>query len=113
MSKRDELIEKYKTQMTEKLGLKVDDDLLLGVTKACGPSIYNKDSSQVAASDPKELERIKSNFLIKKLELKDTPKLDEGMAAVIQTYGKSTRPKYRAVFYYLLAKQFRKSGTFK
>lgn len=113
MSKRDELIEKYKTQMTEKLGLKVDADLLLGVTKACGPSIYNKDSSQVAASDPKELERIKSNFLIKKLELKDTPKLDEGMAAVIQTYGKSTRPKYRAVFYYLLAKQFRKSGTFK
>jgi len=113
MSKRDELIEKYTKQMTEKVGLKVDKALLAGVTKACGPSIYNKDASQVAASDPKELERIKKNFLIKKLGLKDTPKLDEGIAAVIATYGKSTRPKYRAVFYYLLAKQFRKSAAFK
>jgi len=113
MSKRAELIEKYTKQMTEKLGLKVDAALLEGVTKACGPSIYNKDSSQVAASDKSELDRIKKNFLIKKLELKDTPKLDDGIAAVIETYGKSTRPKYRAVFYYLLAKQFRKSGVFK
>jgi hypothetical protein len=113
MSKRAELIEKYTKQMTEKLELKVDSALLEGVTKACGPSIYNKDASQVAASDPKEMERVKNNFLIKKLGLKDTPKLDEGIAAVIETYGKSTRPKYRAVFYYLLAKQFRKSTMFK
>ena len=113
MGKRDDLIEKYAKQMTEKLDLKVDKALLEGVTKACGPSIYNKDASQVAASDPKEMERVKNNFLIKKLELKDTPKLDEGIAAVIETYGKSTRPKYRAVFYYLLAKQFRKSAMFK
>ncbi|MEM6410253.1 MAG: DUF2853 family protein [Pseudomonadota bacterium] len=113
MSKREELIEKYTKQMEEKIGLKVDKALLAGVTKACGPSIYNKDSSQVAASDTKELDRIKKNFLIKKLELKDTPKLDEGIKAVIETYGKSTRPKYRAVFYYLLAKQFRKSAAFK
>ncbi|MEO1475549.1 MAG: DUF2853 family protein [Pseudomonadota bacterium] len=113
MSKREELIEKYEKQMTEKVGLKVDKALLEGVTKACGPSIYNKDSSQVAASDAKELDRIKKNFLIKKLGLKDTPKLDEGIQEVIATYGKSTRPKYRAVFYYLLAKQFRKSTVFK
>lgn len=113
MSKRDDLIEKYKKQMTEKVGLKVDGALLLGVTKACGPSIYNADASTVAASDPKELERVKKSFLIKKMGLKDTPKLDEGIAAVVATYGKSTRPKYRAVFYYLLAKHFRKSGMFK
>ena len=113
MSKREELIEKYAKQMTEKIGLKVDKALLEGVTKACGPSIYNKDSSQVAASDDKELDRIKKNFLIKKLGLKDGPKLDEGMQEVIAQYGKSTRPKYRAVFYYLLAKQFRKASAFK
>ena len=113
MSKRDELVEKYTNQMKEKVGLKVDAALLLGVTKACGPSIYNRDASQVAASDPKELERIKKSFLIKKCGLKDTPKLDEGIAEAVKTYGKSTRPKYRAVFYYLLAKQFRKSGLFK
>lgn len=113
MSKRDDLIEKYTKQMTEKVGLKVDAALLLGVTKACGPSIYNKDSSQVASSDASELERVKKNFLIKKLGLKDTPKLDEGIAAAIAAYGKSTRPKYRAVFYYLLVKQFRKGTMFK
>ncbi len=113
MGKRDDLIVKYKKQMTEKIGLKVDDALLTGVTKACGPSIYNADASTVAASDPKELERVKQSFLIKKCGLKDGPKLDEGIAAVISTYGKSTRPKYRAVFYYLLAKHFRKSTMFK
>lgn len=114
MSKRDDLIEKYTKQMTEKVGVtKVDAALLAAVTKACGPSIYNKDSSQIAASDKDELERVKKNFLIKKLGLKDTPKLDEGIQAVIATYGKSTRPKYRAVFYYFLVKQFRKSAMFK
>ena len=112
MGKRDELIEKYKVQM-KKVGIKIDAALLTGVTKACGPSIYNNDASKVAASDPKELERIKKSFLIKKLGLKDSPKLDEGIAEVIKIYGKSTRPKYSAVFYYLLAKQFRKSGMFK
>ncbi|MEL7481909.1 MAG: DUF2853 family protein [Pseudomonadota bacterium] len=113
MSKRDELIEKYAKHLEEKCSMKPDMPLLTAVTKACGPSIYNADSSTVSASDPKELERVKQNFLVKKLGLKDTPKLDEGIAAAIETYGKSTRNKYRAVFYYLLVKHFRKASMFK
>lgn len=111
MSKFQECLDTYDKEFN-KLGLKYDAKLLAKVAKACGPSIYNKDSSKVAASDAKELERIKKNFLIKKLELKDTPKLDEGIQAVIEQIGKSNRNKYRAMFYYLLVKKFRKSGVF-
>lgn len=114
MSKRDELIEKYLVDLKEKVGEKKPDlDLLTAVTKACGPSIYKKDSATVAASDKAELERVKANFLIKKLGLKDTPKLDDGIQAAIAAYGKSVRTKHRPVFYYLLAKQFKKGSAIK
>ena len=113
MGKRDDLIAKYAEDLKEKCGLKPDMKLLTAVTIACGPSIYNKDSSTVAASQKKELETVKKSCLIKKLGLKDTPKLDEGLAAVMETYGKSVRKKYRAVVYYLLVKHFRKGSVFK
>ena len=113
MSKREELIAKYAGDIEKKCGMKPDMKLLTAVTIGCGPSIYNKDAATVSAGDKKELERVKKNFLIKKLGLKDTPKLDEGIQAVIDTYGRSNRTKYRAVFYYLLVKQFRKGSVYK
>jgi len=113
MSKRDELIEKYATDLKEKCGVaKPDTELLKKIVIGLGPSVYNADSSTVAASDKEELERVKQNFLIKKLGLKDTPKLDEGIQAAIDTYGRSNRTKHRAVMYYLLTKHFRKSGVY-
>jgi len=112
MSKRDELIEKYAKDIKEKVGEAPDMDLLRKVTIGCGPSIYNKDSSTVSATDPSELERVKQNFLIKKLGLKDGPKLDEGIQAVIEQYGKSVRAKHRAVVYYLLTKHFKKEKVY-
>ena len=113
MSKRDELIAKYADDLQKKCGMKPDMKLLTAVTIGCGPSIYNSDASTVSASDKAELGRIKKNFLIKKLGLKDTPKLDEGIAEVIDTYGRSNRNKYRAVVYYLLVKRFRKGSVYK
>jgi len=113
MSKRDELIEKYAKDIKEKVGETPDMDLLRKVTIGCGPSIYNKDSSTVAASDPSELERVKKNFLIKKLGLADGPKLDEGIQAVMEKYGKSVRSKHRAVVYYLLTRHFKKASVYK
>ena len=113
MGKRDDLIEKYAKDLKEKCGLEPDMKLLTNVTIGCGPSIYRKDASTVSATDKKELETVKKNFLIKKLGLKDTPKLDEGIAAVMDIYGRSTRSKYRAVVYYLLVKQFRKASLYK
>ena len=113
MSKREELIAKYAADIEKKCGMKPDMKLLTAVTIGCGPSIYKDDASTVSASDKKEMDRVKKNFLIKKLGLKDSPKLDEGIAAVMATYGKSNRNKYRAVVYYLLVKQFRKGSVYK
>ena len=112
MSKRDDLIAKYASDIKEKLGQTPDMDLLTKVTIGCGPSIYNADSETVAASDKAELERVKTNFLIKKLGLTDSPALDEAIAAVVELYGKSERNKYRAVFYYLLVKHFGKEAVY-
>lgn len=111
MSKFQECLDTFDKEFN-KLGIKYDKALLTKVAKACGPSLYNKDSSKVAASDPKELDRIKKNFLIKKLGLADTAKLDEGISDVMQQIGKSNRNKYRAMVYYLLVKRFRKSSVF-
>jgi len=113
MGKRDDLIAKYAADLKDKCGVKPDMALLTKVTIGCGPSIYNRDASTVSATDAAELETVKKNFLIKKLGLKDGPKLDEGIAAVIDQYGKSVRSKYRAVVYYLLAKHFKKTGVYK
>ena len=113
MSKRDELIEKYAKDLKEKCGETADMDLLKAVTIGCGPAIYKADASKVSGSDPKELETLKKNFLIKKLGLSDTPKLDDGIASVMETYGKSNRNKQRAVVYYLLTKHFKKASVYK
>lgn len=113
MGKRDDLIAKYAKDLEEKCDMKPDMKLLTAITIACGPSIYRNDASTVSATQKSELETVKKNFLIKKLGLADTPNLDEGIDAVMETYGKSVRKKYRAVVYYLLVKHFRKASLFK
>ncbi len=112
MSKFEEALDVYKGEM-DKLGLKFDADLLRAVTKACGPSIYLKDASKVSSTDDAELERVKQNFLIKKLGLANDDKLDAGIKAVVDQLGSSNRNKYRAMFYYLLVKHFGKESMFK
>lgn len=113
MSTRDELIAKYAEDLKEKCNLIPDMDLLTKVTIGCGPSIYNADASTVAGSQQTELDTVKNNFLIKKLGLKDSPELDEGIQAVLEKYGKSNRNKYRAVVYYLLTLHFKKESVYK
>ncbi len=110
MSKRDELIAKYAEQMKDKLGINPDMDLLTKVTIGCGPSIYNRDSSTVAATDESEVATVKNNFLIKKLGLSDNAALDAGLKSVLDSY--SERTKYRAVVYYLLTKHFGKESHY-
>ena len=113
MGKRDELIAKYASDLQDKCKMTPDLALLTKVTIGCGPAIYDADAETVAASDKDELERVKANFLIKKLGLSDTPALMEGINAVIDLYGRSERNKYRAVVYYLLVKHFGKEAAYK
>jgi len=77
MSKRDDLIAKYASDIKDKIGQNPDMDFLTKVTIGCGPSIYNADAATVSGSDKSELETVKKNFLIKKLGLSDGPKLDD------------------------------------
>jgi len=113
MSKRQELIEMYAKDLKDKCRVTPNMDLLTKVTIGCGPSIYRSDASTVAATDPKELETVKKNFLMKKLGLKDSPKLDEAIDEVMEQYGRSNRNKYRPVVYYLLTLKFKKQSVYK
>ena len=112
MSKRDDLIAKYAEDLKTKCKINPDMDLLTKVTIGCGPAIYNADSETVAGSDKSELETVKNNFLIKKLGLADSPALMEAINAVIDTYGRGERNKYRAVVYYMLTKHFGKEAVY-
>lgn len=112
MGKRDELIAKYAEDLRSKCGMDADMGLLTKVTIGCGPAIYDNDAQTVAVSDDAERERVKKNFLMKKLGLRDGPALDEGFDAAVKTYGQSERNKHRAVFYYLLVKHFGKEGVY-
>ena len=111
-SKKSELIIKYQKDLQEKFNVQPDMELLGKVTDGLGPSIYNRDSSTVSGSDSKELERVKTNFLIKKLGLEDSPELMTAINTVIIEYGKSVRTKYRAVVYYQLTRHFGKEGVY-
>lgn len=112
MSKRDELIAKYATDLREKCGVNADMNLLTKVTIGCGPSIYNADSSTVSGTDESELTTVKNNFLIGKLGLDDSPNLDKAINEVMEKYGRSNRNKYRAVVYYLLTTHFQKESVY-
>jgi hypothetical protein len=113
MGKLDDLMDKMVGEMTGKLGMKsVDKKLLTAIGKSLGPSLYKQDSAKVACSDPKELDRIKKNFCVKKLGVKDTPKLDDTIKEVCSDMGAKNRNKQRVVFYYLLVKKLRKTKVF-
>ena len=106
MSKFDEAIELYKAEMKKLKISNVDDELLHGITKSLGPSIYSEDSNKVSCSDPDELARVKNNFMIKKLGLDDNDSLDDHVKAVCEEMGSSNRRKFRAIFYYLIVQKF-------
>ena len=109
---REKLIVKYISDLREKCNINPDMDLLKKVTIVCGPAIYNSDSSTVSGTNESELITVRNKFLIKKLGLSTDDKLNEGIDAVIEQYGRSNRHKYRAVFYYLLVKRFGKESVY-
>ena len=98
-------IGKYTDQL-KKIGVPVNKDLLEKVTKDLGPANYKLDAMFVAASDPKEVERVYKNYLVKKLGCKDEKKGRKALENAIEKMS-SVRKKYRAVLYYILAKKFK------
>ncbi len=112
MGKRDDKITQYTTE-AKKLGLDISDNLIEKVTVGLGPSIYKKDSETIACGQKSELETVKNNFLKKKLGLSDDDAtLDAAIKKVCEEMGTSNRNKYRALFYALLAKEFKKESVY-
>lgn len=112
MSKLDEKVGQYIDEIRGTLELEPDVDLIRKVAKGLGPAIYNNDASKVAATDPKEVETVKRNFLIGKLGLSDSDDLDARLEKVMDMYAEKSRTKYRAVVYYLLTKEFGKDSVY-
>lgn len=67
----------------------------------------------VSGSSEKEIQIVKTNFLIKKLGLKDGAPLEKGIDKVLTAYGRSNKNKYRAVVYYLLVLHFKKEKVYR
>jgi Protein of unknown function (DUF2853) len=89
-----------------------DDGVIAGIVRYCGIALRKVDSSLVAFSDPKELDRVRENFLKKKLGLTQADKtLDAAIAKVGETM-KADRTKNRVTVYYLLAANYKKLGLF-
>lgn len=109
-TKRAEKIALYIKDIKKHYG-EVDEDFVAIIVKNLGPSIYKKDAELVSCSDPKELDTVRKNFLMKKLGIDASQGvLDAAIADVCQEL-KSTRTKYRATFYYALAKKFKKESV--
>ena len=112
MSKLDEKLALYNDKIKD-IEPKYDATLLDKVTRGLGPSIYNKDAEAIACSDPSELDRVRTNFLKKKLSLSESDEtLDAAIKEVCEKMGTSNRNKYRAIFYYLLTVKFSKEAIY-
>ena len=84
-----------------KYSTNINEDAVQNIVKYCGIALRNRDSSTVAASDPKELETVKNGFAKKKLEL--SPEDAQAGIDKVCEIMKGDRAKHRVTFYYLLA----------
>lgn len=89
-----------------------DDDAIAGIIRHCGIALRNADASMVSFTDKTETDRVKTNFVIKKLGVTDEAKADAAIADVGKKLQGASR-KYRVTVYYMLADHFGKLDLFK
>ena len=84
---------------------------IAGIVRYCGIALQKRDSSLVSFNDREEMDRVRSNFLKKKLGLTNSDaELDAAIKAVSEKM-KSDHTKNRVTVYYLLAEHFGKLST--
>lgn len=88
----------------------VNEAALAAMSKAYALVMSKPDTRYVACTDPAELERVRENFLKKKLGLKGTD-LDAAIKATCE-HMKADSTKSRLTFYYLLAEHYGKLDGF-
>ena len=90
----------------------VDEGVVRKLVKYCGPALSSRDGKFVACADEDERNRIRDNFLRKKLGVKGkAEELDAKVLAVCEQM-KKDRLKNRVVFYYLLTSNEKKLDEF-
>ncbi|HWW57752.1 MAG TPA: DUF2853 family protein, partial [Sphingopyxis sp.] len=83
-----------------------DEAVVSAIVKYLGIALRNRDSSLVSFTDKKETDRVRENFLKKKLGLtQDDATLDAAIAGVGERM-QGDRTKNRVTVYYLLAQHF-------
>ena len=108
MSELKEKLAKVKEKAVSQLedcGVKkIDHELLDTLVGRLRLIVDNRDAMHVSGTDPAELETVRKNFVVKKLEIEDKEK---GAAAVSKVAEKmsSIKMKNRAAFYYLVQKE--------
>ena len=110
MTKKEEKIALY-TKDIQKHYHEVDEAFLAIIVKNLGPSIYRKNAELVSCSDPKELDTVRRNFLIKKLGMTQEKDILDGFIQDVCQELKGVSHKYRATFYYRLAKNLKKESA--
>lgn len=88
----------------------INEAAFAGMQKAYALVMSKPDTRYVACSDAEELERVRENFLKKKLGLKSGD-LDGSIKAICEVM-KADRTKSRLTFYYLLAEHHGKLDLF-
>lgn len=88
----------------------VDEAALESMAKTYRLVLSKPDTRFVACSDPAELDRVRENFLKKKLGLSGDD-LDASIKTVCEAM-KASRAKSRLTFYYLLAEHHGKLDAF-
>lgn len=87
----------------------VNETAVAHLAKTYALVLGKADSRYVSCTDQTELDRVRENFLKKKLKL-ESGDLDGAIKSVCQTM-KADRTKSRLTFYYLLAEHFEKLDT--
>ncbi|MEM7385293.1 MAG: DUF2853 family protein [Verrucomicrobiota bacterium] len=102
---------KKSTEQLEKIGATVNAALLEKVVKGLGIANQSVDASLVSGTDPSELDRVKANFLTKKLGIEDEAARDAAVTEVIDKMSEF-RQKQRGAVYYLLTEHFGKQDVY-
>ena len=96
----------------KKYAPKADDAVIAKMVRTYQLVLSNRDSANVAISDPGEVDTVREKFLKGKLGLtEDDATLNAAIKQVGETM-KADRTKSRLTVYYLLAEKFKKLSVF-